>query len=97
MLVLALLRRPSAFLPLVMSSAVLALILAHVARFGIAPQPDEGAAAHLFQTLMPAQVPIVAFFAITWLPRARRRALEVLSLQAGAALTVLAIVFFLHW
>ena len=94
---LALLKRPSAFLPVAMSSVVLALILAHIARFGIAPEPDEGTAAHLFRILMPAQVPIIAFFAIKWLPRSRTRALEVLALQLGAVAAILAVVFFLRW
>lgn len=94
---LALLKRPSAYIPLAMSSVVLALILVHVARFGIARQADEGAEAHLFQILMPAQVPIITFFALTWLPRNRRQALEVLGLQGAAALAVFAIVFALRW
>jgi hypothetical protein len=93
----ALLKRPSAFVPLVMSAAVLTLIAAHIARFGTAPQPDEGAAAHLFQLLMPAQVPIVGFFALTWLPRDRTHALMVLTLQLCAATVPFAIVFALHW
>ena len=92
-----LLKRPSAFLPLAMSAIVLALILVHVARFGIARQADEGTAAHLFQILMPAQLPIIAFFALTWLPRDQKAALLVLTLQIGAALAVVATVYFLHW
>jgi hypothetical protein len=80
-----------------MSSIVLALILVHIARFGIAPQTDEGTAAHLFQILMPAQIPIITFFAIKWLPHSPRQALRVLALQGAAAFAVLAVVFFLHW
>ena len=94
---LALLKRPSAFVPVTCSLLVLATIAAHIARFGAAPQQDEGAAAHLFQLLMPLQVPIIAFFAITWLRRERRPAVEVLALQIALALMPLAIVFFLRW
>jgi hypothetical protein len=93
---LALLKRPSAFLPPAMSLFVLALIVAHIARFGAVREADEGTEAHLFQILMPAQVPIIAFFAIKWLSRGRRQALEVLALQVGAALAVIALVFFLE-
>ena len=89
------LKRPSAVLPLVMSLAALATVLVHVARFGAAREADEGTAAHVWQLLMVAQVPIIAFFAITWLPRAPREALPVLALQAGAALAALAPVFLL--
>jgi hypothetical protein len=44
---------------------------------------------------MAGQVPVVAFFAIKWLPRAPRPTLRVLALQAGAALAAFAAVFFL--
>jgi hypothetical protein len=80
-----------------MSALVLALILTRLARFGAAPQADEGTEAHLFQILMPAQVPIIAFFALTWLPRNPRGAAEVLGLQGVAALTVFALVFSFRW
>jgi hypothetical protein len=61
------------------------------------PQADEGAAAHVFQLLLVVQLPIVAFFAIKWLPRDPRHALYVLALQAAAGLAALAPVFLLHW
>jgi len=70
-------------------------VLVHYARFGIVHGADEGTSAHLFQILMAAQVPVVAFFAIKWLPRAPRQALQVLALQAAAALAAFASVFFL--
>ncbi len=89
------LKKPSAFLPLAMSFAALATVLVHVAIFGVAREADEGTAAHLWQFLMAAQIPIVAFFAITWLPRSPRQALRVLALQVGAALAALAPVFIL--
>jgi hypothetical protein len=78
-----------------MSFAALATVVYHVAIFGVAREADEGAAAHVFQLLMAGQVPFVAFFAFKWLPRNSRPALLVLGLQAGAALTALAPVFFL--
>jgi hypothetical protein len=93
---LALLKRPCAFLPLAMSAFLLILFFVHFARFGFVHEADEGTEAHVFQILMPAQVPIIAFFAITWLPRERRAAMVVLMLQIGAAAAVLAPVFFLH-
>jgi hypothetical protein len=89
------LKRPSAFLPVVMSLAALSLVLARVAIFGVVREADEGTAAHVFQLLMAAQAPIVVFFALKWLPRAPRQALQVLALQTGAALAALAPVFFL--
>jgi len=88
------LKQPSAFLPIAMSLTALAVMLGHAAIFGVVHETDEGAPAHIFQLLMAGQVPIVAFFAITWLPRAPGQTLRILALQAGAALAPLAAVFF---
>jgi hypothetical protein len=84
------LRRPSAFLPLLLSAAALALVLARVVLHGTAPGRDEDAWARLFQLLLIAQVPIVAFHALRHLPRDGRAALGVLALQLLAALAALA-------
>ena len=91
-----LMKKPSAFLPMAMSLTALATVLIHIALFGVARQADEGAAAHIWQILMAAQIPIMAFFAIRWLPHTPRQALLVLTLQVGAALSALAPVFFLR-
>ncbi len=79
-----------------MSFAALAMVLGHVALFGVVREPDEGTAAHIFQLLLVVQLPIVAFFAIKWLPRTPRQALHILALQAGAGLAALAPVFLLN-
>ena len=78
----SLFKHPSAWIPLVMSLAGLALILGYVAIFGIVQHPDEGAPARLFQLIMLAQLPVIAFFAIKWLPKRPAQALSVLALQA---------------
>lgn len=92
------LKRPSAFLPLAMSLAAFVLVLGHVAMVGAgaAHQADEGATAHIFQLLIAGQVPLVAFFAIKWLPRAPRFSLPVLALQALAVISALAPVHFFN-
>lgn len=87
---------PSAFLPLAMSVAALAVVLGHVVIFGAAREADEGATAHLWQLLVAGQLPFVAYFAIKWLPRVPRSALPVLALQAVAVLAAMAPVYFLH-
>ena len=88
-------KKPSALLPIAMSLASLALVLGHAARFGVVHEADEGTAAHLFQILMVAQVPLVMYFALKWLPRAPRQTLVVLAWQAAAALAALASVYWL--
>ena len=93
----SLLKRPSAFLPIAMSLSALAIVALFIARNGTAPQADEGTAAHLWQLLMAAQVPIVLFFVVKWLPRSPRRTVSVLAIQIAAALAALAPVFMLRW
>jgi hypothetical protein len=90
-------RKPSAFLPVAMSMIALAIVVVHIIMSGTARQADEGTAAHLWQLLMATQIPIVAFFAIRWLPQSPRSALPVLALQAVAALAALAPVYLLNW
>jgi hypothetical protein len=90
-------KRPSAFVPVTMSFAALAIVLVHIIMSGTAREADEGAAAHLWQLMMAAQIPIVAFFSIRWLPQSPRFALLVLALQAVAALAALAPVYLLNW
>lgn len=91
---LAMIKKPSAFLPVLMSVAVIAMLSYYFARFGIVHEADEGTAAHLFQILMAGQLPIIGFFAIRWLPQFPRQALEVMALQAVAALAALAPVWY---
>jgi hypothetical protein len=87
-------RQPSAFLPVAMSLVALILVLGHVALFGVVHEADEGTAAHIWQILMAAQVPIIAFFAIKYVPRKPKQALLVLVFQIVSALIACAPVFF---
>jgi hypothetical protein len=88
-------RQPSALVPIAMSLAALALVLGHAAVYGVVHEADEGTAAHLFQLLMVAQVPVVGYFALKWVPRAPGGALGVLALQLLAALAAFASVYLL--
>ena len=91
----SLLRQSSALLPVALSLVALALVLGHVALFGVVHEADEGTAAHLWQILMAVQVPIIAFFALKYVPQKPKQALMVLALQIVAMLTACAPVFFL--
>jgi len=92
-----LLKRPSALIPISMSIAALAVVLGYATIFGVARQTDEGTAAHLWQLLMAGQVPVIAFFAIKWLPTNFKQGLLVLALQLGAALSAAFPVWWFHW
>jgi hypothetical protein len=89
-------KKPSAFLPLAMSGIALFVLGVTAISGGLVPHHDEGAAAHTWQLLMAGQLPVLAFFAIKWLPRAPRESLAVLALQVGAALVAMSPVFLLH-
>jgi len=93
----SLLKRPSAFIPIALSATALALVTGYAALFGVARQADEGTAAHIWQLLMVGQVPVIAYFAISWLPVRPRRALFVLALQLGAALAAMFPVWWFQW
>lgn len=87
--------RPSGFLPLVMFGAALAVVLLRLALFGalsytIAGRPDEGAAAHLWQLLITAQMPVILFFAVRWLRKDVRGTMSVLGLQLLAIAAAMA-------
>jgi hypothetical protein len=89
------LKTPSALVPLAMSLAALSVLLIQFMFFGLAREADEGTAAHLWQLLMAGQVPVIAYFAIKWLPRAPGPALAVLVMQGVAGLMAAAPVFLL--
>jgi hypothetical protein len=87
-------RRASAVIPIVMSAAALAMVLIHIALFGVTREADEGTAAHIWQLLMAGQMPVIAFYAIKWLPREPKQAMGVLGMQIVAAL---AAAFPVYW
>jgi hypothetical protein len=93
---LGILRNPSAFVPIMMSLAALALVDGLLVTVGLTHEADEGTPAHLWQLLMAGQLPVMAYFAATWLPRKPKEALFVLVLQAAAGVAAAAPVFLLR-
>jgi hypothetical protein len=91
----SLIKQPSALLPLAMSLAALTLVVGHAAIFGIVHEADEGTAAHIWQILMAAQLPIVAYFIFKWLPSRPKESVQVLAILAGTWLANFAAVYFL--
>jgi hypothetical protein len=71
-------------------------MLVGIAQGILVRRADEGTAAHLFALLMPLQLLIIGWFAVSWLPKRPRSAAPVLSLQALGFLAVLAFVYFRH-
>lgn len=90
-------KKPSALIPLFMSLAALSLLAIQLATHGVAPERDEGAVAHLWQLLVVAQIPVIAFFAIRWLRQAPRQAAPVLLAQGLALAAAVVPVHVLGW
>src|SRR6266540_5960375 len=91
----SLIREPSAALPIAISLTLLGMVLLVLAIHGGAVhETDEGTAAHIFQMGMAAEVPVIGFFALKWLPEKPREAITVLAIQGVAILAVCALVFF---
>lgn len=86
--------RLDVILPLAMSGAALITVLCHLALFGTAREPDEGAAAHLFQLLIVGQLPIALFFVVGSVRRSMRETFAVLALQGVAILLALTPVWY---
>jgi len=93
---LSLLKKPSGFVPVLMSVAALSLLVGYIVTGPHAPnlitengvtREDEGAAAHLWQLLMGLQLPIIFFFAVRWLPRQPKAAVMVLAMQFVAGVS----------
>ena len=91
----SILKKPGAWIPIVIPLVFFTYIIIFISIFGIVRKEDEGIAAHLFQLWLVCEPFLVGFFAVKWLPRARKEALIILALQALAALLLLSVVFFL--
>jgi hypothetical protein len=92
-----LLRKPSAWVPPVLSFAALGLIVAHVALVGVARQADEGAEARIFQLLTLATAVMIVAFAVRWLPVAPRAAVLIVALQLLIAAIPMVTLAALEW
>lgn len=80
-----------------MSAAALVLLLSYIAIFGIQKTPsDEGVAARMFQLLLVGQLPIIGYFGVTWFPKYKAEAIQILVTQLLAALVPFLTVFLLE-
>lgn len=92
-----LLRKPSAWVPIVASVGMLAFLLTYLALFGVhEPQEDEGTPAHVFQLWVVFEFFTISVFAVRWLSQMPKAAFRILALQILAALVPFVIVFLLE-
>ena len=92
---LPLLKSPSALLPIGLAAAALTVPWIALAVFGPDPIGDEGAAAHLWQLFMVAQVFSSVFFVATWAIREPKQTVIVLALHITAFLAAAAPIYLL--
>ena len=92
---IALLKKPSAWIPIAIPLLFFAYVIIFISIYGIVREEDEGTAAHLFQLWLVFEPLMIGYFAVKWLPRARKEALIILALQILAALLPISVVFFL--
>jgi hypothetical protein len=91
------LKRPSAWVPLALTVAMLGVLGLYFAGI-IPPDPtgDEGTGAHLFQIWLVLEVFAIVLFGVKWLAAKPRETLMIVGLQVLLALIPLSIVFSLH-
>lgn len=81
----SILKKTSAWVPIVMSVCALGLLFVYVLIFGISQKSqDEGLAARLYQLLIFGQLPFIAYFIFTWVPKMPKKAVIVVLLQIAA-------------
>src|SRR5882672_5818077 len=96
---LSLLKKPGAWVPIVLSIAMLTFMFTLFTTHGV-PTPnenkDEGVAAHLFQLWLVLEFFMILFFASKWLPQKPTDALIVLTIQIALIVAGCTPVFLLH-
>ncbi|OGK64505.1 hypothetical protein A2313_04835 [Candidatus Roizmanbacteria bacterium RIFOXYB2_FULL_41_10] len=93
----AILRKPSAWVPIAMSAMALLLVVSYVALFGVQKSTgDESTIARIFQLLLAGQVPIVGYFIIKWFPKHQKQVLQIVVIQILAAIVPFLTVLFLE-
>jgi hypothetical protein len=91
--IIPILKKPSAWIPILIPLTFFAYLAICIIFFGIVREKDEGVGAHLFQLWLVLEPFLLGFFAVKWLPRAPKQALQILALQILAALLPISVVF----
>jgi hypothetical protein len=85
-MILSSFKAPSAWVPVAMSGVALVVVAGHLVSSGLAPEVDEGAAAHVWQLLIVGQLPVIAWFALRRMSAGRSVVAPVLAVQMAAML-----------
>ncbi len=90
--------RPSAWIPVVMSLAALALVFGYILFIGIpkVPVEDENLAARIFQLLLVGQIPVIIYFTVKYIMRKPKEVFLTLLIQFLAGFLAFVSVFILE-
>lgn len=91
----SLLKKPSAFIPLLMPLIALTIVLVHFEFVGIVHERDEGTLAHIFQLLIIVQIPFVIIFLFSWVNKKPKQTLLILAIQVITGMVAIGVVYFL--
>ena len=91
---LNILKRPSAWIPIVIPLIFFVYLITYISLFGVVRSEDEGTGAHLFQLWLVSEPFMLGYFAIKWIPHAPKHAFIIIALQILAALAACAPVFY---
>jgi len=95
---LSLIRKPSSWIPIALSLAMLVLESFYLLNILHAdPTGDEGLGAHLFQLWLPLEAIIVMYFSVKWLPKERKEAFPIFIIQIILVIAVCTPVFYFRW
>ena len=92
----SLLKKPSAWVPMVLPLIFFVYLVIYISIFGIVRQEDEGTGAHLFQLWLLLEPFMLGFFAFKWFKSARKDTLMILAVQIIAAPLPISVVFSLE-
>ena len=89
----SIIKKPSAWVPIVLPFIFFAYLVIYISIFGIVRQEDEGTGAHLFQLWLVLEPFMLGFFALKWFKSARKETLIILAIQIVVALLPISVVF----
>jgi len=88
-----LLKKPSAWVPILLSLGIIAMIIGVISIEGIVQHEDEGTPAHIFQLWLAIEFFLLAYFAAVWFSKMPRETLQILALQLLVAVAAAAPIF----
>lgn len=91
-----LIKRPSAFVPILMSILAIIILLIHIMIAGVEEKQGEEIVTDVFEILIIWQLPVIIFFALKWMSQSFKNALIVLFLQIAVAAGAFCLIYHFH-